>query len=105
MSESGLRAAFSCPFPGDKPPFHAAGCLHIFSVMGSPLHALSTLHPSVHLGCELFTPRAGCSVQPGVVLLLILRHGDRLRTGSVALIHEHGAHGASGADVMEVTVR
>jgi len=44
-------------------------------------------------------------VQPRVVLLLILRHADTLRTGSVALIHEHGAHGASGADVMEVTVR
>lgn len=73
--------------------------------MGSPLHALLTLNPSVHLACELFTPHAGCSVQPGVVPLLILRRGDRLRTGSVALIRERGARGASGADVMEVTVR
>lgn len=44
-------------------------------------------------------------MQPGVVLLLILRHGDRLRTGSVALIHECGACGASEADVVEVTMR
>lgn len=49
MSGSGLKAAFSCSFPGDKPPFCVAGCLHIFLVMGSPLHARLTLHPSVHL--------------------------------------------------------
>lgn len=54
-----------------------------------PAPAMS--HRSPHLAHELFTPFAGCLVHRGVVPLLILRCGDRLRTGSVALIGGRGA--------------
>lgn len=67
---------------------------------GFPPHAPAMSHRSPHLAHELFTPFAGCLVQPGVVPPLILRRHDRLRTGSVALIHRHGVRQRGRADVV-----
>ena len=67
---------------------------------GFPPHAPAMSHRSPHLAHELFTPFAGCLVQPGVIPPLILRRRDRLRTGSVVLLRGRGVRQCGGADVV-----